>query len=118
MATPDAAFLATGALISSYWVVWVTLHSWSQRRSEDRTIRPTLVTLGVLGLVFLTIFLIPLLRQWAGLAIFAGPLAASYFLRRGELDPGRRRVMRVALVLALLGVVAGLFVLQSAGLLI
>jgi hypothetical protein len=118
MAQRDEAFLATGALISSYWVVWVTLHSWSQRRSEDRTIRPTLITLGVLGLVALAIFLIPFPRQWTGIAIFAAPLVASYFLRRGELDPGRRRVMRVALVLALLGVVAGLFVLQSADLLI
>ena len=118
MAQRDAAFLATGALISSIWVVWVTLHSWSQRRSEDRTIRPTLMTLGVLGLVALAIFLIPLLRHWTGLAIFAGPLAGSYFLRRGELDPGRRRLRRVALVLTLLGVVVGLFLLQSADLLL
>jgi hypothetical protein len=76
------------------------------------------MTLAVIGFAFLAIFVIPLPRQWAAIAIFAGPLAGSYYLRRGELDPGRRRVMRVALVVGLLGVVAGLFVLQSAGLLI
>jgi heme/copper-type cytochrome/quinol oxidase subunit 3 len=112
-----AAFLATGVLISSLWVVWVALHSWSQERPEDRTIRPTLVTLGAIGLSFLAAMLIPWPRPWAAIAIFVGPISSTYYLRKGVPDPGRRRVMSVAMTLAFVAVLAGLFVLESAGLL-
>jgi TRAP-type uncharacterized transport system fused permease subunit len=110
------ALVATGLLISSISVAWVALHSWAQRRSEDRSIWPTLTTLGVLALVLL-ILALPLPRQWTGLAIFAIPLACGYYVRKGDLDPGRRRVMHIGLVLVLVGVIVGLFALQSVDLL-
>ena len=110
--------MATGLLVSSIWVIWVALHSWAQQRSEDRTFRPTLVTLGAIGIGFLAAVLIPWPRPWAALAIFVGPAIGPYYLRRGAPDPVRRRVMRVALSVAFAAVLAGLFVLESADLLV
>ena len=113
-----AAFLATGLLISSIWVVWVGLHSWSQQRSEDRTIGPTLVTIGAMLLGFLAAVLIPLPRPWAAVVILVGPIVGSYYTQKGAADPRRRRVVRVGLLVALLAVMAGLFVLDGADLLL
>ena len=117
MPTPDAAFFASGLLLSALWVVWVALHSWAQQRSEDRMIRPTLITLGAIALGFpLAYLLLP--RPWPAVAIFVGPLVGSYYIVKGALDPGRRRLMRIALVATFLTILAGLFALDAAKLLV
>jgi hypothetical protein len=65
---------------------------------------------------FLAAVLIPLPRPWAAVFIFVGPIVGSYYTRKGAPDPGRRRLMRVAFLVAILAVMAGLFVLDSADL--
>ena len=114
MADRTTAFLATGYLVSSIWVIWVALNSWAQQRPQDRTIRPTLITLGA---IVVGVLVAVLLRPWASLAIFIGPFIGGYYLRKGVQDPVRRRVTRIALTVAFVAVLAGAFVLESADLL-
>lgn len=111
------AFVATGLLLSSLWVVWVAVNSWTERRG-NRMIRPALITLSaiVLGFAVAVVFLWP--GPSAGLAALVGPTLAVYYTRNGEADPARRRAARVALLVALVGVFAGVFALRSVDLLL
>jgi hypothetical protein len=118
MPEPGLAFLATGLVVSSYWVVAVALHSWSCLGASERTALPAVITAVAIGVAFLLALLLPVPPSWSAIAVFVGPLVAAFYLRRGIVDPRRRLGMRIGLAVAFVATLAALFVLDSANLLL